>query len=76
MVRQLRAVLVGAILLSWPAIYNLYPLMYPDSMSYSERRAKLREPCFCADFLPFTVTVHSSMGLASPLFTGTERPGL
>ena len=30
------AVLVGALLLTWPAIYNRYPLLYPDSMSYLE----------------------------------------
>ncbi len=30
------AVLVGALLLIWPALYNGYPLLYPDSMSYLE----------------------------------------
>ena len=28
------AVLLGALLLSWPAFFNGYPLIYPDSMSY------------------------------------------
>ncbi|MGA3344891.1 MAG: hypothetical protein ABSC76_08485 [Terracidiphilus sp.] len=28
------AVLLGAFLLSWPAIYNGFPLLYPDSMAY------------------------------------------
>lgn len=30
------AVLVGAFLMTWPALYNGYPLLYPDSMSYLE----------------------------------------
>ena len=30
------AVLVGALLMTWPALYNGYPLLYPDSMSYLE----------------------------------------
>ncbi len=29
-------VLVGALLMTWPALYNGYPLLYPDSMSYLE----------------------------------------
>lgn len=28
------AVLAGALLLSWPAFYNGFPLLYPDSMTY------------------------------------------
>jgi hypothetical protein len=28
------AVLLGALLLAWPAIYNGFPLLYPDSMTY------------------------------------------
>ncbi len=28
------AVVVGASLMTWPAVYNRYPLLYPDSMSY------------------------------------------
>jgi hypothetical protein len=35
--RHSGAVLVGALLLSWFAIYNRYPLLYPDSMSYIEQ---------------------------------------
>lgn len=30
------AVLIGALLMTWPALYNGYPLLYPDSMSYLE----------------------------------------
>lgn len=28
------AVAIGALFLSWPALYNRYPLLYPDSISY------------------------------------------
>src|SRR6266568_3202267 len=30
------AVLAGALALIWPALYNRFPLLYPDSMSYLE----------------------------------------
>jgi hypothetical protein len=30
------AVFAGALLMTWPALYNGYPLLYPDSMSYLE----------------------------------------
>ena len=33
-IRRVAAILTGAILLSWPAIYNRYPLLYPDSITY------------------------------------------
>jgi hypothetical protein len=35
-IRRSGAVLVGALLMTWPALYNRYPLLYPDSMSYLE----------------------------------------
>jgi hypothetical protein len=35
-VRHGGAVLTGMLLLVWPAFYNRYPLLYPDSMSYLE----------------------------------------
>jgi hypothetical protein len=28
------AVLLGALVMTWPALYNRYPLLYPDSVSY------------------------------------------
>lgn len=30
------AVMAGALLMCWPALYNGYPLVYPDSMTYLE----------------------------------------
>ena len=35
-VRRCGVVLAAAFLMSWPALYNRYPLLYPDSMSYLE----------------------------------------
>ncbi len=35
-IRRSGAVLAGALLMTWPALYNRYPLLYPDSMSYLE----------------------------------------
>jgi|SRR5579863_8066764 len=32
--RHAGAIGAGALLLSWPALYNGYPLLYPDSMTY------------------------------------------
>jgi len=32
--RQGAVVLLGALFLTWPAIYNGFPLLYPDSMTY------------------------------------------
>ena len=32
--RRALAILLGAILLAWPALLNRYPLLYPDSVSY------------------------------------------
>src|SRR6516165_3033288 len=33
-VRERVALLIGALLMSWPALYNGYPLLYPDSVTY------------------------------------------
>ena len=32
--RHALAILLGALLLAWPALFNRYPLFYPDSVSY------------------------------------------
>jgi hypothetical protein len=34
LLRQAAMVILGALLLAWPALYNRYPLLYPDSMTY------------------------------------------
>jgi len=34
LIRRAAAVLTAAFLLTWPAIYNRYPLLYPDSTTY------------------------------------------
>lgn len=32
--KQICTILMAGLLMSWPALYNGYPLLYPDSMSY------------------------------------------
>ena len=32
--KQILTILTAGLLLCWPALYNGYPLLYPDSMSY------------------------------------------
>ncbi len=34
MLWRVAAVLAGALLMTWPAFFNRYPLLYPDSMTY------------------------------------------
>ncbi len=33
-IKNALAILTGALFLAWPALYNHYPLLYPDSISY------------------------------------------
>ncbi len=33
-IRRLGAIVTGALLLCWPAFFNRYPLLYPDSITY------------------------------------------
>lgn len=40
------AVLLGALFLTWPAIYNRYPLIYPDSLTYIESGAPVANAIF------------------------------
>ncbi len=44
--RSLAAVLTGALCLSWPAIYNGFPLLYPDSMTYLDSGRKVAGAVF------------------------------
>lgn len=34
LIERVAVICAGALLLAWPAIYNRYPLLYPDSMTY------------------------------------------
>ena len=47
------AVLCGSLLMSWPAIYNRYPLLYPDSMSYLDNGRLVGRALFLHKFSPF-----------------------
>ncbi len=38
--------LVAALLMSWPAVYNGYPLLYPDSMDYLRQGAPVARALF------------------------------
>ncbi len=46
---RLCAVLFGTLLLSWPALYNRYPLLFPDSMSYIESGPRVARALFLRD---------------------------
>lgn len=43
-------VFLGAILLSWPALYNGFPLLYPDSMTYLDDGRIVAKAVFLHDF--------------------------
>jgi hypothetical protein len=45
------AVLGGALLLTWPAAYNRYPLLYPDSMGYLKNGRLVARALFSAQIL-------------------------
>jgi hypothetical protein len=44
------AVLLGALLMAWPALYNGYPLIYPDSLSYLESGRPVARALFLHSF--------------------------
>jgi hypothetical protein len=44
------AVFLGALLLSWPALYNGFPLLYPDSMTYLDDGRMVARAVFLHDF--------------------------
>ena len=44
------AVLLGALLLTWPALYNGYPLIFPDSLSYLESGSPVARALFLHKF--------------------------
>jgi len=43
-------VLAAALVMSWPAVYNGYPLLYPDSMSYLRQGAPVAKAVFLHQF--------------------------
>jgi hypothetical protein len=48
--RSIGAVLAAALVMSWPAVYNGYPLLYPDSMSYLRQGAPVAKAVFLHRF--------------------------
>lgn len=44
---------LGGLLLSWPALYNGFPLLYPDSMSYLEDGRRVARAVFLHQFSPY-----------------------
>ena len=40
------AIIVGAISLCWPAFYNRYPLLFPDSLGYIEAGSPVARAIF------------------------------
>lgn len=49
----LLAVLAAALLMTWPALYNGYPLLYPDSMSYLEDGRRVARALLLREFSPY-----------------------
>lgn len=44
------AIAIGALLLTWPAIYNRFPLLYPDSISYLDDGRDVARALFLRQF--------------------------
>ena len=44
------AVLLGALLMTWPALYNGYPLLFPDSMTYVQDGPTIARALFLHNF--------------------------
>jgi hypothetical protein len=51
--QHLAAVLLGALFLSWPAFYNGFPLLYPDSMTYLGDGRIVARAVFLHQFSPY-----------------------
>jgi len=56
------AVFLGALLLSWPALYNGFPLLYPDSMTYLDDGRIVGRAVFLHEF-------SSYYGMRSPFYS-------
>jgi hypothetical protein len=50
---SLAAIVSGSLLLSWPALYNGFPLLYPDSMSYLEDGGRVARAVFLHQLSPY-----------------------
>lgn len=48
-IKRISAVLVAALLMTWPAVYNGFPLLYPDSMSYLQDGGRVARALFLHD---------------------------
>jgi len=48
--QHLAAVILGALLLCWPAFYNGFPLLYPDSMTYLDDGRTVARAVFLHQF--------------------------
>ena len=47
------AVAAAALLMCWPAVYNRYPLLYPDSMSYLQDGPRVARAVFLGQLSPY-----------------------
>jgi hypothetical protein len=59
-INSITAVVFVSLLMTWPAIYNGFPLLYPDSMSYLESGRYIARGLFTKDF-PTTYTMRSAV---------------
>src|SRR5277367_803995 len=48
--QQFFAVLTGALMMCWPAFYNRFPLIYPDSMTYLDDGRRVARALFLRQF--------------------------
>jgi hypothetical protein len=47
--KRISAVLIATFLMTWPALYNGYPLLYPDSMDYLQDGGRVARALFLND---------------------------
>src|SRR5260370_31203069 len=50
---QVGATLFAAVVLAWPAFYNRYPLLYPDSISYIGDGSNVARALFHGEFTDY-----------------------
>ncbi len=46
-------VLIAAFFVTWPALYNRFPLLYPDSMTYLDNGRQIARALFLHQFSPY-----------------------